>query len=81
MRYIDKKNYFSSNQNVCSVLFFYKKNDRIMLFHGVNIVTKNFPWFSDQGHSNLKNKTNLENLKKWGFNTIRLGNFYIKKLC
>jgi hypothetical protein len=37
-----------------------------VLFHGVNIVEKEFPWYRIQGHESLKNKTNFENLKKWG---------------
>jgi len=37
-----------------------------MLFHGVNIVEKEFPWYRNDGHESLKNKTNFENLKKWG---------------
>ena len=46
-----------------------------MLFHGINSVQKQFPWIPDEsaGYNNLKNLTNIQNLKKWGFNTVRLG--------
>ena len=74
--------------DLCDILLKYnfktkqtKKDDRIMLFHGINVVEKNFPWYYEQGHQNLNNKTNLENLKKWGFNTIRLGMITFKSFA
>ena len=42
---------------------------RVMLFHGANYVNKEPPWYPVQ----LTNQTNLDNLKLWGFNSVRLG--------
>ena len=42
---------------------------RVILFRGINGVEKEFPWLPNQNvQCNLSNKTQLENLKKWGFN-------------
>ncbi|KAJ5067604.1 cellulase [Anaeramoeba ignava] len=51
-------------------------NGRSILFHGVNMVTKEFPY-----HPNLEEwspemslvQEDIDNLKKWGFNGVRLG--------
>lgn len=43
--------------------------NRVIVFHGSNLVEKNFPWYP----SDLLNETYLDNLKKWGFNACRLG--------
>lgn len=53
--------------------WFVDQDDRVVLFHGINSVEKKFPWVPDYGHLNLKNKTQLSYLKKWGFNVVRLG--------
>ena len=42
---------------------------RVKLFHGANYVNKGFPWYPQE----LTNQTHLDNLKLWGFNSIRLG--------
>jgi endoglycosylceramidase len=42
---------------------------RIKLFHGMNAVNKEFPWYP----IGLTNTTQLDNLKLWGFNAVRLG--------
>ena len=42
---------------------------RVKLFHGGNYVNKVFPWYPQ----NLLNDTELDNLKLWGFNAVRLG--------
>jgi endoglycosylceramidase len=45
---------------------------RVKSFHGLNAVSKQFPWIP-LVNPNLKNETELDNLKKWGFNVVRLG--------
>ena len=45
------------------------KYNRVKLFHGGNYVNKNFPWYPQD----LTNQTHLDNLKQWGFNSVRLG--------
>ena len=42
---------------------------RVKLFHGANYVNKEFPWYPE----GLTNQTELDNLKLWGFNAVRLG--------
>ena len=42
---------------------------RVKLFHGANYVNKGFPWYPQD----LTNQTHLDNLKLWGFNSVRLG--------
>ena len=47
---------------------------RVVLFHGINAVEKKFPWLPYQNvQCDLSNQTQLSNLKKWGFNAVRLG--------
>jgi len=47
---------------------------RVVLFRGINGVEKEFPWVPNQNSQcNLSNQTQLENLKRWGFNAVRLG--------
>ena len=53
--------------------WFIDENKRVVLFHGINAVQKEFPWIPNQKEINLTNKTQLFNLKKWGFNVVRLG--------
>ena len=53
--------------------YFVDQDGRVMLFHGINSVQKNFPWVPDQHPNNLRNLTEIENLQKWGFNAVRLG--------
>jgi endoglycosylceramidase len=48
---------------------FIDKYGRVKLFHGGNYVAKESPWYPLQ----LTNQTHLDNLKLWGFNSIRLG--------
>ena len=49
--------------------FIYDEYGRIRIFHGTNLVQKGFPWYPET----LLDYDNILKLKKWGFNTIRLG--------
>ncbi|XP_013419244.1 endoglycoceramidase [Lingula anatina] len=49
--------------------WFVDPNGRVMLFHGINMVQKGFPWYP----ATLLNKTKLRDYKNWGFNAVRLG--------
>lgn len=53
--------------------WFVDEDGRVVLFHGINVVQKGFPWLPIYGHRNLKNESLLMDLKSWGFNTVRLG--------
>ena len=53
--------------------WFVDEDHRAILFHGFNAVNKEFPWLPDSTNVNLKNETQLALLKKWGFNSVRLG--------
>eukprot|EP00930_Biecheleria_cincta_P018359 TRINITY_DN14328_c0_g2_i1.p1 TRINITY_DN14328_c0_g2~~TRINITY_DN14328_c0_g2_i1.p1 ORF type:complete len:673 (-),score=85.83 TRINITY_DN14328_c0_g2_i1:149-2167(-) len=49
---------------------------RVLILHGVNVVQKSFPWHPSLGGFDAKSSLNSEdmmNLKKWGFNVVRLG--------
>ena len=47
---------------------------RVTLFRGINAVQKTFPWLPyENTQRDLSNKTQLNNLKQWGFNAVRLG--------
>merc|ERR1719158_1668919 len=49
---------------------------RVRTFHGVNAVQKSFPWLPSTGsfdHESSLNREDISNLKKWGFNVVRLG--------
>jgi endoglycosylceramidase len=47
---------------------FVDESDRVVIFHGVNAVKKEAPWVPDSW-----NRTQIEYLKAWGFNVVRLG--------
>lgn len=49
--------------------WFVDQDNRVVLFHGINSVQKNFPWFD----RNIENLTRLSDLKQWGMNVVRLG--------
>jgi endoglycosylceramidase len=60
--------------------WFVDEDNRVVLFRGFNSVRKEFPWVPDptspqlpDGCLNLKNTSQLQNLKDWGFNVARLG--------
>ncbi|RNA13991.1 glycoside hydrolase subgroup catalytic core [Brachionus plicatilis] len=53
--------------------WFVDEKNRVVLFHGINAIRKEFPWIPDKKELNMTNNTQLLNLKKWGFNTVRLG--------
>ena len=53
--------------------WFVDKNGHTRLFHGINAVKKAFPWIPNDKGVDMTNKTQLANLKKWGFNVVRLG--------
>jgi endoglycosylceramidase len=45
---------------------------RVSVFHGTNIMVKGFPYYPD----NLRNLSHIQDLKKAGFNAVRLGIFW-----
>jgi endoglycosylceramidase len=49
--------------------FLYDDAGRVSIFHGANVVYKGYPWYSPF----LTDTSNIETIKSWGFNTIRLG--------
>lgn len=53
--------------------WFVDSNGHVRLFRGVNSVKKAFPWIPNDLHVDMTNKTQLSNLKRWGFNVVRLG--------
>lgn len=53
--------------------WFVDDKNRVILFHGINAVRKEFPWIPNQKNLDMTNDSQLFNLKKWGFNTVRLG--------
>jgi endoglycosylceramidase len=54
--------------------WFVDENNRVMMFHGFNAVEKQFPWVPVDGNNvNLKNLSQLQDFKNWGFNAVRLG--------
>jgi endoglycosylceramidase len=53
--------------------YYIDQNNRVVLFRGINAVQKSFPWIPQYGMQNLKSSTQLDNLKAWGFNCVRLG--------
>lgn len=55
---------------------FRTRDGRVQIFHGVNVVQKNFPWHPSTGPFDPFSSLNAEdmaNLQSWGFNVIRLG--------
>ncbi|CAF0798530.1 unnamed protein product [Brachionus calyciflorus] len=53
--------------------WFVDQDDRVVLFHGINAVKKEFPWIPDSTNLNLTNETQLNFMKNWGFNSARVG--------
>jgi endoglycosylceramidase len=54
--------------------WFVDEDDRIILFHGINAVEKNFPWIPNaDSQVNMTNTTLLSLYKSWGYNAVRLG--------
>ncbi len=54
----------------------YDQQDRERIFHGVNVVVKNPPYIPKTNEFNLINSFNekdMEFLRSWGMNAIRLG--------
>ena len=49
--------------------FFYDKQGRVRIFHGVNAVKKSFPWYE----ASFLQDDRLDDLKEWGLNVVRLG--------
>lgn len=50
--------------------WFIDEYNRVVFFHGINAVRKEFPWIPNTTPVDLTNETQLVNLKKWGFNTV-----------
>lgn len=53
--------------------WFVDEHNRVILFHGINAVQKEFPWIPNEKDIDITNQTQLLNLKHWGFNSVRLG--------
>lgn len=53
--------------------WFVDDKNRVILFHGINAVRKEFPWIPNKKNLDMTNDSQLFSLKKWGFNTVRLG--------
>jgi len=53
--------------------WFVDSSGRVKLFRGINAVEKTFPWLPNYGQKDITNLTQLTNLRKWGFNVVRLG--------
>lgn len=47
--------------------------DRVITFRGTNAVMKESPWVPNLKYNDMTNLTQVLNLKKWGFNVVRLG--------
>jgi len=58
----------SANVHVADSLIV-DESGRARIYHGVNFVTKNFPWYP----SELLDRNYVANLSQWGINFIRLG--------
>eukprot|EP00929_Paragymnodinium_shiwhaense_P083735 TRINITY_DN44726_c0_g1_i1.p1 TRINITY_DN44726_c0_g1~~TRINITY_DN44726_c0_g1_i1.p1 ORF type:complete len:690 (+),score=114.48 TRINITY_DN44726_c0_g1_i1:63-2132(+) len=55
---------------------FVDPDGRVLVFHGVNVVQKNFPWHPSRGEFNTRNSLiagDMVNLSSWGLNAVRLG--------
>lgn len=52
--------------------WFYDTDGRVVIFHGVNSVTKAFPWYANY----LFNDTRMDDLEDWGMNIMRLGSMW-----
>lgn len=57
--------------------WFVDSKNRKILFHGINAVKKEFPWIPNNANTDMTNMTQILNLKKWGFNVVRLGGNYL----
>ena len=54
--------------------WFVDEQERVVLFHGINSVRKEPSWLPDTNlQTNLTNQTQIDYLKMWGFNVVRLG--------
>lgn len=53
--------------------WFVDDHNRVVTFRGTNAVNKNAPWLPTVKDNDMSNLTQVENLKKWGFNVVRLG--------
>lgn len=53
--------------------WFVDEQDRVITFRGINAVMKKFPWVPNQPENDMTNATQVANLRKWGFNVVRLG--------
>lgn len=54
----------------------YDEQNRERIFHGVNVVMKVTPYIPELNHFNILNsftEKDMQFLKSWGMNTIRLG--------
>uniref|UniRef100_A0A7S1FFA1 Endoglycoceramidase n=1 Tax=Noctiluca scintillans TaxID=2966 RepID=A0A7S1FFA1_NOCSC len=56
--------------------YYVDASGRVRIFHGVNIVYKEYPWYPETETFNPTDSLDPEtmgNLKKWGMNVVRLG--------
>ena len=62
-------------------LFIHIPTQRVKFFHGVNVVSKIFPFLPDTINEDTENsltKTDMSNLhNEWGFNAVRLGVMWV----
>jgi len=54
---------------------FIDRHGRVRVFRGVNVVWKEFPWYppSEGDLQNTLSTKDMEDLRSWGFNVVRLG--------
>ena len=55
---------------------FVDESGRQMIFHGVNVVEKAWPWHPSRGKFDSRSSLNgkdISDLRNWGFNVVRLG--------
>jgi endoglycosylceramidase len=53
--------------------YYVDQSNRIKLFHGINAVRKGEPWTPANPKTNMADPVQLNNLRAWGFNCVRLG--------
>jgi endoglycosylceramidase len=53
--------------------YYVDQSNRIVLFHGINAVRKAEPWTPTNPHVDMSDAGQLDNLRAWGFNCVRLG--------
>lgn len=62
---IAQTNFYTS----ASTPYIYDAHNRVSVFHGINGVTKGFPWYEED----FRNDSVVKEIASWGFNSVRLG--------